>query len=53
MDLPSLPNSVNILVGSNEFVVEIVGKKRKKRGDVENDLLLSSCSTLFIFICIF
>lgn len=31
MDLPSLPNSVNILVGSNEFVVEIVGKKKKEK----------------------
>ena len=30
MDLLSLPNSVNILVVSNEFVVEIVKRERER-----------------------
>ena len=35
MDLLSLPNSVNILVVSNEFVVEIVKRERERERERE------------------
>ena len=37
MDLLSLPNSVNILVVSNEFVVEIVKRERERERERETE----------------